>query len=160
MSPCDTNTCQSSQQTQGYCWRTPKSRKFYPVYGFFEPRGAWNIACRHVGLRIEMGSPTVSEGLMRVQVKRISRDVQPRVKASHLPIVMNNVLSTRYGQTYVRDTWITHDTWSCYRQKFRVFSRETVFSLKPSGAGRHVHGGVCPMRGLPSPRCPSPKSPA
>jgi hypothetical protein len=34
--------------------------KFYLVYGFFEPRGAWNIACRHVGLRIEMGSPTVS----------------------------------------------------------------------------------------------------
>jgi hypothetical protein len=49
-------------KTAGYCWRTLKSHKFYPVYSFFEPKGAWNIACRHVGLRIEMGSPTVSKG--------------------------------------------------------------------------------------------------
>jgi hypothetical protein len=49
--------------TTGYCWRTPKSRKYDPGYDFFEPRGASNMAGRHVGLRIEIGLPTVPDRL-------------------------------------------------------------------------------------------------
>jgi hypothetical protein len=42
------------------CWRTPKSRKFHPGYGFFERRELRKSQAERSALGIETGSPTVS----------------------------------------------------------------------------------------------------
>jgi hypothetical protein len=44
----------------GYCWRTPRSRKFHPVYGFFEHRELGKSHAERSAFGIETGSPTVS----------------------------------------------------------------------------------------------------
>jgi hypothetical protein len=91
-----------TRKTEGYCWRTPKSRKFYLIYGFFEPRGAWNIACRHVGLRIEMGWPTVSGGLwylimspILISRKAIILRVRREPVTNRVPLVDKTVTSIK-----------------------------------------------------------------
>jgi hypothetical protein len=50
-----------SQQKIRYCWRTPKSRKFHPVYSFFEYRELGKSRAEGSALGIEIGSPTVSD---------------------------------------------------------------------------------------------------
>jgi hypothetical protein len=58
-----------SQYPFGYCWRIPRSRKFHPVYSFFEPRELGKACAEKSALGIEIGSPTVSIRFM-IQGKR------------------------------------------------------------------------------------------
>jgi hypothetical protein len=52
--------CAVISKTAGYCWRTLKSWKFYPIYNFFKHKEQGKSHTDRSALSIETGSPTVS----------------------------------------------------------------------------------------------------
>jgi hypothetical protein len=76
-----------ARQCMSYCWRTPKSRKFHPVYRFFEHRERRKSRAERSDLGIEIGWPTVTGGFVRQDSRGVSR--QSRVFNTHYSMSQN-----------------------------------------------------------------------